>query len=110
MSAVSRREGPVGGNKELIMSVLISAKFKGDTMKFKKALANRADDLVKSAEAARAAGAIHHRFGVGDDFVLVVDEWETVDQFEKFISRPEMQQMIADLGAAEMPPEVIVTE
>jgi hypothetical protein len=56
------------------MSVLITAKFQGDTAQFRQALADRADDLARFAGLSRTAGAIHHRFGVGDGFILVVDE------------------------------------
>ena len=58
---------------------------------------------------ARAAGGIHHRFGVGDGFVLVVDEWESAEHFEKFFSNPELQAFIGP-GAAPVPPELIVAE
>ncbi len=44
-----------------------------------------------SIVARSAPGAIHHRFGVGDGFVLVVDEWETIEQFQQFFSNPELQ-------------------
>lgn len=36
----------------------------------------------------KAAGAIHHRFGIGDGFVAVIDEWESVEHFQKFFSNP----------------------
>jgi hypothetical protein len=48
------------------MSVLIIAKFQGNTATFRRALTERAGEFEKIADAARAAGGIHHRFGVGD--------------------------------------------
>jgi hypothetical protein len=45
------------------MSVLIIAKFQGDTATSRQALAGRAGGFEKIADAARAAGGIHHRFG-----------------------------------------------
>jgi hypothetical protein len=92
------------------MSVLIVAKFQGDTDMFRQALAERADEFVKIAENARAAGAIHHRFGVGDGCVVVVDEWESVEQFQQFFSDPELQAFIGSTGASAGPPEIIVSE
>ena len=56
------------------------------------------------------AGAIHHRFGVGDGFVLVVDEWESAGQFQQFFSNPDLQAFIAAMGAEPGPPEITVTE
>jgi quinol monooxygenase YgiN len=53
---------------------------------------------------------VHHRFGVGDGFVVVVDEWESVAQFEQFFSDPTLQAFIASTGAAQAPPEVTISE
>lgn len=92
------------------MSVLVITKFQGDTAVFKQALVERGDEFVKLVDSARAAGAIHHRFGVGDGFVLVVDEWQSFEQFQQFFSDPALQAFIASTGAAQEPPEVIVSE
>jgi hypothetical protein len=92
------------------MSVLVIAKFEGDTATFRQALGTRAGEFVKYADMARAAGGIHHRFGVGDGFVTVVDEWASVEQFQAFFSQPELQTFIGSTGAAPAPPEIIVAE
>lgn len=92
------------------MSVLIAFKVDGDTAKFRTALTERADEFAAIAERAKTAGAIHHRFGIGDGFVLVVDEWESADQFESFFSDPELQAFIGSVGASGTPPEMTVTE
>ncbi len=59
------------------MSVLIVGRYPGDTAKFRQALAAQADEFAKFGEQAQAAGMIRHRSGVGDGFVIVVDEWES---------------------------------
>ena len=92
------------------MSVLVTVKFPGDTAAFRQALADRADEFAKITESARAAGGIHHRFGVGDGFVLLVDEWETLGHFERFFGDPSLQAFIGTVGAAPVPPEITVTE
>jgi hypothetical protein len=92
------------------MSVLVIAKFGGDTAKFRQALAGRAGEFTKIGEAARAAGGIHHRFGVGDGFVVVSDEWESVEHFQQFFSNPELQAFIGSVGADPAPPEITVAE
>ena len=92
------------------MSMLIIAKFQGDTAKFRQALTERAGEFEKHADKARAAGGIHHRFGVGDGFVVVVDEWESVEHFQQFFGNPELQAFIGSIGAAPAPPEVLVAE
>ena len=92
------------------MSVLITGKFQGDTAKFRQALTDRADEFAKIADSARTAGAIHHRFGVGDGIVLIVDEWESVEHFQQFFADPSLQAFIGSVGAAPAPPELTITE
>jgi len=92
------------------MSVLVIGKFQGDTAKFGQALTDRAGEFAKISDMARAAGGIHHRFGVGDGFVVMVDEWETAGQFQQFFSDPDLQAFIGSIGAAPVPPEITVTE
>src|SRR6266536_4956326 len=92
------------------MSVLITVKVGGDTELFMKSVAERSDEFAKIAARSRTVGAIHHRFGVGDGYVLVVDEWETPEQFEKFFSDPALQAFIGEIGGdTSTPPEIRVT-
>jgi len=91
------------------MSVIVTAKVHGDTDLFRKTLVERADDLVKMSEQGRAAGAIHHQLAVGEGFVLVVDEWESPQQFEQFFSSPEIAAIIRDMGGSG-PPEITIGE
>jgi hypothetical protein len=92
------------------VSVLISFTVQGDTATFRRALTERADEFAAIAERAKKAGAIHHRFGVGDGFVLVVDEWETAEQFQSFFSDPELQAFIGSVGGSDGAPSITVTE
>ena len=77
---------PPGGS---IMSVLVTVKLHGDTAVFRSALDERKDEFVGVVDRARDAGAIHHRFAVGDGFVLVVDEWEIGGELRHLLRRPE---------------------
>jgi len=92
------------------VSVLIIGKFQGDTAKFRQALADRADEFVKIADTARSADAIHHRFGIGDGFVMIVDEWESVEHFQQFFADPGLQAFIGSAGADPAPPELTIAE
>jgi hypothetical protein len=92
------------------MSVLIIGKFQGNTEEFRLALTERAGEFAKVSDMARAAGGIHHRFGVGDGYVVIVDEWETAAQFEQFFADPELQAFIGSIGADPTPPEITVAE
>jgi len=97
----------VGGKT---VSVLVLGKFQGDTAKFRQALVDRAGEFAKISEMARAAGGVHHRFGVGDGYVVLVDEWETVEQFQQFFANPDLQAFIGEIGADPVPPELIMGE
>ena len=90
--------------------MLVIGKFQGDTATFRQALTDRAGEFEKITEDAKSAGALHHRFGIGDGFVMIVDEWETVEQFQQFFSNPDLQAFIGSVGAAPAPPEITVAE
>jgi hypothetical protein len=92
------------------MSVLVTVKVTGDTDAFQKALLERGSEFKEIGDRAQGVGAIHHRFGIGDGFVLVVDEWETAEQFEQFFGNPELQAFIGTIGGDPTPPEITVTE
>jgi len=93
------------------MSVVITLKFKGDVATFRQALTDHCEEFAKmAAEARGSGGGIHHRFAIGDGFVLVVDEWETVEHFQNFFANPDLQALIAQAGAAPEPPEITVAE
>jgi hypothetical protein len=92
------------------MSVLVSIKVAADTDAFQKALAERGSEFKEIGDRAQGVGAIHHRFGIGDGFVLVVDEWETAADFEQFFSSPELQGFIGTIGGNPTPPEITVSE
>ena len=92
------------------MSVLIVARVAGDTGAFQKGIANRGQEFEAIAARARASGAIHHRFGVGEGFVMVVDEWESAEQFQQFFGDPELQAFVRSVGLSGSEPEVLVAE
>jgi hypothetical protein len=91
------------------MSVLITVKVSGDTDTFRRALTDRSSEFKEIGERAQGVGAIHHRFGVGEGFVVALDEWETVEQFEQFFGDPELQAFIGTIGGTGAP-EITVTE
>jgi quinol monooxygenase YgiN len=92
------------------MSALVIARFQGDTAKFRTSLTERADEFARIADQARAAGGVHHRFGIGDGYVVVNDEWESVEHFQQFFANPELQAFIGSVGGAAVPPEITVAE
>jgi hypothetical protein len=68
------------------MSVLVITTVQADRAAFERMHAEREDDLRAVMKDAKAAGAVHHRFGVRDDgTVLIVDEWQTAEAAQAFI-------------------------
>jgi quinol monooxygenase YgiN len=91
------------------MSVLVTMRVPGDTDEFRRFIDTDAEFMQRLGSEAKAQGAIHHRFGVGDGFVVVVDEWESAEAFQKFFQRDDIAQAILRAGA-QGEPEITVTE
>jgi hypothetical protein len=88
------------------VSVIVTMRVPGDVERFRRFLED--EERVKSiSERAKSMGAIHHRFAVGDGFVLGVDEWETAEQFQEFVA--SIPDVFRDAGA-QGPPEVTIAE
>ena len=92
------------------MSVLVTVKFPGDTDAFRRFISNRADLLEKISEQAKSQGAIHHRFGIGDGFVVAIDEWESAAAFNGFFADNSDIAIAMQDGGAQGEPEVTFAE
>jgi hypothetical protein len=93
------------------VSVLVTLRIHGDTDQFRRLLETAPERFSEIAPDAKAAGAIHHRFGVGDGFVLVVDEWESAEAFQAFFQGNEkIPAIMRDAGAAQGEPEITFAE
>ena len=92
------------------MSVVVTFRVPGDTARFRQFVEENPDTLSKIAETARAHGCIHHRFGVGDGEVIVIDEWESRDAFLGFFDgNPDIEAVMRDAGA-QGAPEITFSE
>ncbi len=81
------------------MSVLVTMRVAGDTNQFRQFVEQEGDKLRELAEEAKRQGCLHHRFGVGDGFVVVIDEWESAEQFQQFFSDPRIAEVMQGAGA-----------
>jgi hypothetical protein len=82
------------------MSVLVTGMIKGDTAAFRRFVAEQPDVLRKISADARAKGCVHHRFGIGDGFVVVIDEWESAEAFQDFFqNNADIPNVMRDAGA-----------
>ena len=91
------------------MSALIVMRVPGDTSQFEAFMANNRELVEGLSDKAKAGGCLAHRFAVSDGQVVVVDEWETAGQFQTFISSPEIQQVMGQMGA-QGEPEITVAD
>lgn len=93
------------------MSVLVIATMKADPAAFERVHKERADDFRSVMADAKKAGAIHHRFGFGNDgTVTIIDEWPDAESFQKFFGgHPVIGSLTQDVGVPG-PPEVTILE
>jgi hypothetical protein len=92
------------------MSVIVIARFKLDTKLWRQLTSEREADLKEVADIAKTKGARHHRFGVGDGEVVVIDEWDNAESFQSFItSQPKIDALLAD-AKFQGPPDVLILE
>jgi hypothetical protein len=116
LDKAGRRRGSSGsteaaGKEDRIVSVLVFVRINGDTEKFQALMKDHPERFAEIAPEAQAAGAIHHRFGVGDGYVVAVDEWESADAFLAFFQGNEkIPQIMQDAGAAPGEPEIVIAE
>jgi hypothetical protein len=71
-------------------------------------MASEADLLQKISKQAKSQGAIHHRFGIGDGFVVAIDEWESAAAFNGFFADNADIATAMQEGGAQGEPEVRV--
>jgi heme-degrading monooxygenase HmoA len=89
------------------MSVTVTVRFPvSDVAKAIEGLHSNAKFLEEISESTRGAGLLHHRFVSGDGELMVIDEWETAEQFQSFFDgNPKVAEVMASIGATG-PPEI----
>ncbi len=66
--------------------------------------------LEEITASTKDAGIIHHRFVSGDGELVVIDEWETAEQFQNFFDgNPKVAQVMTSIGMTGAP-EISVFE
>ena len=87
------------------MSVIVIGRMTVEPGNVEKLWSEHKSDFEAIAAAAKAAGAIHHRWGLGEDHVVIIDEWPTAESFQKFFESntkiPEIMQAAGVHGAPE---------
>ncbi len=91
------------------MSVIVIAHFSVPDMdKTMAVLAEHAALLDSVTEYAKGVGAIHHRFMAGDGELVVLDEWESPEQFQAFFEGNADVETITMAAGVTGPPRVEV--
>jgi hypothetical protein len=83
----------------------MSLRVKADRAKFEE-LANGEwkDRILAIAERGKSMGAIHHRFAATDSEIVVIDEGESREQFERFFnSTPAIGEFMQAVGVQSEP-------
>jgi heme-degrading monooxygenase HmoA len=95
------------------MTVMMGLRISVDPARFEKVVAGNPDRVIQIAERAKQGGALHHRFYASEagDEVLVVDEWESADDFQRFFeSSPDIGEMMGEAGVTSQPQPVFWRE
>ena len=93
------------------MSVVVTIHFPvSDVAKAIEGLNDSADFLEEISKSTMDAGLLHHRFVSGDGELMVIDEWETADQFQSFFDgNAKVAQVMSSIGMTGAP-EISVFE
>jgi heme-degrading monooxygenase HmoA len=86
------------------MSVYMSLRVKVDPARWEQVARENADKLKEVSERGKQAGAIHHTFAAGDGEVVVMDEWDSEESFQRFFqSDPDIPKLMEQAGVTEQP-------
>lgn len=86
------------------MTVLMMARFAGDPKRLEKLAKEDRHGAKAIAEKAKSYGVIRHRFFGTENEIVVIDEWPTADDFERFYKdSPEIQDMFGRAGVTGEP-------
>lgn len=91
------------------MTVVVVTTFPGAQVeKFQEAFDRHTDTMKAIAADSREKGALHHLFAVDDNgAVAAVDEWGSVEEFERFFAAQEdIRKIITEVGITGRPSSV----
>jgi heme-degrading monooxygenase HmoA len=91
------------------MSVTIIAHFPvSDVAKAIEALQSHSALLEEITEDTKGSGLLHHKFVAGDGEVVVIDEWETAEQFQSFFEGNAKVEQVTTLIGVIGPPSISI--
>src|SRR4051812_33938769 len=87
------------------MSVMVIGKMTVDPANVQKLWAEQGDAFRGIAEQARAAGATSHRWGLGDGYVVIIDDWPDEETFNSFFGGTHEIAELMQAAGVQGPPE-----
>jgi heme-degrading monooxygenase HmoA len=89
------------------VSVYMSLRFEADAEKLEQVAGQNREMMQSIAERARDQGCIHHRFAAHDGEVVVMDEWESPEAFQRFFEGDEdIPKLMQAVGVTSRPEPV----
>ena len=92
------------------MSVIVIGRMKADPAAVQKLWADREADFMTVQTEAKAAGALHHRWGLGDGEVVIIDEWPDGASFQNFFGGNAIIPSLMQEAGITAPPEFTIVE
>jgi hypothetical protein len=87
------------------MSFVVTIRFPvSDVAKAIEGLRSQAEFLETITDSTKRSGMLHHRFVAGYGELMVIDEWETAEQFQSFFDgNPQVEQVMTSIGMTGSP-------
>jgi hypothetical protein len=79
-----------------------------DVTKAIEGLHSSAKVLEEISASTKSAGMLHHRFVSGDGELVVIDEWDTAEQFQSFFDGNSKVAAVMESAGATGPPQISV--
>jgi hypothetical protein len=87
------------------MSVIVIGRMSVDPANVERLFTERKADFESIAQAAKGAGALHHRWGFGKGQVMIVDEWPDEASFHAFFQSQTRIGELMHAAQVQGPPE-----
>jgi len=92
------------------MSVIVVGRMTVEPANVEKLWRERKSDFEVIGKEAKAAGALHHRWGFGDGQVVIVDEWRDAASFQQFFESHALIPQLMQAAGVQGPPEFEILE
>ncbi|WP_210505735.1 antibiotic biosynthesis monooxygenase [Naasia sp. SYSU D00057] len=78
--------------------VIMRARVEGDPEELAQRYADDPEMLAALQRAGQPEGVLRHRTYASDGELIVVDEWESAEQFQAWMNNPEVQRILGTLA------------